>query len=232
MNFAGAEGFENIFNPQNCLVSPWSAANPPMCFIRPIGPVSSWAKFGTGSAPAAAYGAFVGYNSQWDDAVLGVDINYNHTSLSGVSRSSKLFPGILPGDTTGPNNNLYDVWAGAGAIMKITDYATFRTKAGWAFDCFLPYATFGLAAGRAEITRIATASGQPAANSPGGAPFVLTDGDQKTAIVWGYSAGLGIDMALGANMFLRAEYEFVQFVPLSHITASLNTVRAGAGFRF
>src|SRR5438552_2380727 len=72
MNFAGVEGFENIFNPQGCLLNPWSNANPPNCLIATKGAVPAWgAKFGTGTSAAAVYGGFVGYNSQWDDVVLG-----------------------------------------------------------------------------------------------------------------------------------------------------------------
>jgi outer membrane immunogenic protein len=235
-NFANIGGFENIFNEQNCITTPWSAANPVNCLVsKSIGPVSNWGgKFRTGGAAAPAYGVFGGYNSQWDDAVLGIDFNYNHTSLSGASTFSTLFQGRAPGDTTGnpAQANLYDIWAGAGAVMKIRDYATMRTRAGWAFDDFMPYAAFGLAVGRADIVRLATASFQPSANSPALNSYNLFDSNQQSPIVWGYSAGVGVDWALGPNVFLRAEYEFVQFTSVPHVTAYINAFRAGAGYRF
>ena len=39
-------------------------------------------------------------------------------------------------------------------------------------------------------------------------------------------------MALTSNIFLRGEYEFIQFVPIANISASISTVRVGAGFKF
>ena len=41
------------------------------------------------SARSAAFGAFVGYNSQWDDVVVGVEVNYMHGTFGGTSRATK-----------------------------------------------------------------------------------------------------------------------------------------------
>ena len=35
----------------------------------------------------ASYGGFIGYNWQWDDVVLGAELNYNHMSLGMTART-------------------------------------------------------------------------------------------------------------------------------------------------
>src|SRR5262245_29573803 len=59
-----------------------TAFDPLVPFTAPFGAVSAWATMGTNTSSAASYGAFVGYNTQWDEVVLGFEVNYNHTSLS------------------------------------------------------------------------------------------------------------------------------------------------------
>jgi opacity protein-like surface antigen len=39
-------------------------------------------------------------------------------------------------------------------------------------------------------------------------------------------------MALSPNIFLRGEYEFIQFAAVQNITATISTVRIGGGFKF
>jgi outer membrane immunogenic protein len=50
--------------------------------------------------------------------------------------------------------------------------------------------------------------------------------------LYGFSVGGGLDVALTPNFFLRGEFEYVQFAPISNNTASISTVRGGAGFKF
>src|SRR5712691_523929 len=64
----------------------------------PLGSVASWAAFGPRDVNAINYGAFVGYNNQWDEVVLGVEANYNHTPLTGSATASRFFPDITLGD--------------------------------------------------------------------------------------------------------------------------------------
>src|SRR6516162_5133486 len=52
--------------------------------------VSSWnLGLGKQSARSSVYGAFGGYNWQWDDVVLGVEASYVHGSLGGTSSASR-----------------------------------------------------------------------------------------------------------------------------------------------
>jgi outer membrane immunogenic protein len=48
--------------------------------------------------------------------------------------------------------------------------------------------------------------------------------------IYGYAAGLGIDMMIFDGLFLRAEWEFLRFT--APVDTIVNTVRAGVGYRF
>lgn len=198
-------------------------------FTAPLGRVSGWARLGTDQTADTSYGGFFGYNGQWDDAVLGVEINYNHTSLQGQAGASRCFsdanPLCLSAITLGDGNR-YNVTIDAAATSRLTDYATFRGRGGWAYKNLMPYAMLGLAVGRVETTRLATATGTPTGI---GAPFVRTEGESGTQFNWGYAAGVGIDVLLHPNLFVRAEYEFMH---LNSVNIDLNTVRVGAGVKF
>ena len=50
-----------------------------------------------GSAVAAGGGAFLGYNTQWQDLILGVEATYTHTNLNTTAPSTpigRLFPSL------------------------------------------------------------------------------------------------------------------------------------------
>ena len=48
----------------------------------------------------------------------------------------------------------------------------------------------------------------------------------------GFTFGGGLDVALTRNVFLRAEYEYVQFAPIANLVVDVNTVRGGLGIKF
>ena len=43
--------------------------------------VSGWTTLPKGSTSGASYGGFIGYNWQWNDVVMGAELNYNHMTL-------------------------------------------------------------------------------------------------------------------------------------------------------
>jgi outer membrane immunogenic protein len=63
-NMDATNAFEsvNIFDPNNPLTAP-------------LGSVSTWTALGRKDVRAASYGGFVGYNTQWDDAIIGIELN-------------------------------------------------------------------------------------------------------------------------------------------------------------
>ena len=49
-------------------------------------------------------------------------------------------------------------------------------------------------------------------------------------LVYGYTGGLGVDVNLVGGLFMRAEWEYIRFT--STVETSINTVRAGLGYKF
>ncbi len=85
--------------------------------------VSQW-NLGLGgqSARSSAFGAFAGYNSQWDDVVIGLEVSYMHGSFGGASRATKeLVSGSALSD-----GFFHDVAVDSSASISISDMATFR----------------------------------------------------------------------------------------------------------
>jgi len=89
--------------------------------------VSQWnLGFGGQSQRSTGYGAFAGYNWQWDDAVLGVEASYLHASFGGTASAFKeLFSGKPLSDGL-----FHDVAVTSMSAISISDMATFRGRAG------------------------------------------------------------------------------------------------------
>jgi outer membrane immunogenic protein len=181
------------------------------------------------SARTSAYGAFAGYNWQWDDIVLGIEASYMHGSFGGASRGTKsLVSGAALSD-----GSFHHVTVDGSASIAISDMATFRGRAAYAWGCFLPYVFAGFALGNADITRSVTV--QDAVSDTINGLFTplatLTATDAvHNHLIYGYTAGLGVDINLVGGLFMRAEWEYVRFT--SQVDTNINTVRAGLGYRF
>jgi opacity protein-like surface antigen len=198
--------------------------------------VGSWAtaeRADTGQA--IQYGAFIGYNFQWDDVVLGLEASYNHTDLNANSYGRSPVSGRMW--LTDPSGWNHSVLAQAEGDITLTDLATVRARAGYAFGAFLPYVTGGLALGRASWwtrTRVdypnsvASTSSITTADPGSWDSGWVTDG-KSNSLIYGWSAGIGMDVALTQNIFLRGEYEYIQF---SQSKLNLNNVRGGLGIKF
>jgi outer membrane immunogenic protein len=193
---------------------------------------STWITSGKpDSAIALSYGAFAGYNSQWDDAIVGVEFNYNHSNLS-VSTS-----GSVARIVTLSDQFQYAVTVQSASKFTINDYATLRGRAGYALGNFMPYLTGGVALGIASTrttasvsypTPVYTGTATPAPPTPPPVSLSATDG-RDNMFVYGFALGGGVDWMIFQNVFLRGEYEYLRF---SQSKAAINNVRAGLGVRF
>ncbi|MGC1352024.1 MAG: outer membrane beta-barrel protein [Xanthobacteraceae bacterium] len=200
---------------------------------------SGIAVLGKGADSAFGGGAFLGYNTQWQDLILGVEATYTHTNLSTTATGSavaRIFPTVT--DAVALN---------ASGHLNLTDYGEARFRAGYVVGNLLPYGFMGLAVGRASysvstIANIAqpTNTGNPdysCLNTGVSTPtcqFIsfTNSAGQDNALLWGFSVGAGLDWALTQNFFLRGEFEFVQFAPISNINLPLVSGRVGAGYKF
>src|ERR1044072_7745287 len=79
--------------------------------------VPAWKVLGKADTTGSSFGGFIGYNTQWDGAILGIEGTYNRTSLAlAAADSLALQPAGSP-DT---------VFINASTSTKITDYGTLR----------------------------------------------------------------------------------------------------------
>ena len=195
---------------------------------------SSWTVLGQANHSAAGFGGFAGYNTQFERLVLGVEANYDQANLSLTAPNSPISRLVTAGGIP------YDVTVtGSGSVTDL-NFGTLRARGGWALGNFLPYAFAGVAVGHSNINIVGTTFGVqnpplgcPAGTSPPCVPFsfIGTAGKNGEWMV-GFTFGGGLDVALTRNVFLRAEYEYVQFAPLANLVVDVNTVRGGLGIKF
>ena len=196
--------------------------------LEDLARVSEWTVLGEADVRGPSYGGFIGYNSQWENVILGVEANYNRISVS-VSDADGLSRIISPGD-----GFTYGVTVNSSASLHITDYGTLRARAGYVMGRFLPYLTAGFAVGRVETVRSADVSGSYVPEGQAGPVnnFAMSLTEPKATYAIGYAAGAGVDVALMSNIFLRGEVEWLQFTNLPDIKAQMVTGRVAAGLKF
>jgi outer membrane immunogenic protein len=192
--------------------------------------VSQWnLGLGKQSARSSAYGGFAGYNWQWNDVVIGLEGSYMHGSFGGENHARK----ALVSGSALSDGLFHSVAVDSSASILVSDMATFRARAAYAWGCFLPYVFGGIAIGNADISHSVTV--RDAVSNTISGPFVplatlnATDAVHNH-LVYGYSGGLGVDVNLVGGLFMRAEWEYVRFT--SSVDTSINTVRAGLGYKF
>jgi opacity protein-like surface antigen len=192
---------------------------------------SQWQVLGSGNAKGTGFGAYAGYNLQFDDAVVGWDFSYTHTSFN-VQPQSFPIGRLTPVLSNGRQYSL--VLSGSGS-MPIEDVATLRARLGWVAGYFMPYATLGLAIGRADPAVSVTCLCQEI--NPGPPQSVIDFSFTQTqarnfAILFGFAGGGGFEVALTRNLIGRLEYEYIQWSPVTQITSHINIGRLGLGYKF
>jgi opacity protein-like surface antigen len=206
------------------------------------GEVSGFTLLGKTSPSGIGFGGFVGYNAQWDDAVLGIEANYNHFSNLTGSQVNNQLPAVnVPGGclaVPSGDSDLCGVQLSGSASARLTDELTLRGRAGWAVGNFMPYMFGGLALGLADITRTATLvqtdfiSGPVPVNpNPVLAGYNATT-PNNNVFTYGYTAGFGLEAMLWGGLFARGEYEYVKFATVKNINIQMSTVRGGLGYKF
>lgn len=199
--------------------------------------VSEWLTLPRQTDTGATFGGFVGWNSQWGDIVLGTELNYTRYSLSAAASDSvsRFFVEDL---------FRFSTTVTGSASATLIDYVGLRARAGYAWGWLLPYATAGIAIGRANYN--ATVSvGYPTPidvtppqvpplppRIPPSAFFDSTSIARSNVFSVGYTLGAGIDIGLMPGVFVRAEYEFVQFARFGGISAQVQNARVGAAIKF
>src|SRR3954466_8528683 len=192
-NFTGSNMFTDpLFRAMYAPNSSLLAADPIIGGSVPLSPLV----FGKATARTSGYGAFAGYNSQWDDVVIGIEASYLHGDFGGSSTviqrntPNPLKPSLPL--TDGYDQPINSIWT---AAISISDMATFRARAAYVYGCFLPYVFGGFALGNAGIARTVSvldiAIPGPVSTGPGGSAFLTNTEAQHNHLIYGYSAGLG-----------------------------------------
>lgn len=181
-------------------------------FDRPNGfPVG----FRVGNTSGVVGGGQIGYNWQWNWLVIGVETDFQGTSLGGAPDNVNLlfWPGPLVGFLTPP---------------RIEWFGTVRGRVGVApFDPhFLIYGTGGFAYG--EVKRAFF-------DDP-------INGFGEGRVDTGWTAGGGIEWAFMPNWSAKVEYlytqlerdgtRYVNFLGPERFRTKFNTVRAGVNYHF
>ncbi|HTZ02219.1 MAG TPA: outer membrane beta-barrel protein [Xanthobacteraceae bacterium] len=219
---------------------------------------SSWPLLGNSTVQSTFFGAFAGYDTQWQDVILGGEVTYAHPNVTATAPGTPMGRTFTQAaDSTGAITE-YDIDANASATLHLIDYATLRGRAGWAVNnIFLPYGFAGLAIGRATYTSASSVNWETATSAPqtvivgtqtitipASDPVIpctgtetcafYSAGNSQTGNAWlyGIDAGVGVDVAVMRNVFLRGEFEYVHFFPVKGITMDLATARAGVGVKF
>ena len=202
--------------------------------------VSEWPALERTDNRGTAYGAFIGYNAQWGDVVLGLEGNYSRINAPTSTSSDSIGRRYTTSDQF-----TYDVTANSSASAKLQDYGTIRARAGYAMGWIMPYATAGLAIARADVSHSVDIPLSYVDTSP--SALDLTDGiaprpgantrftkteSKNGAVTFGYAVGFGVDVGLLPNVFLRGEYEFMQLNPIYGIAMHINTVRTALAVKF
>jgi opacity protein-like surface antigen len=220
-------------------------------------PVSQFNVLPKVNVQGTGFGAFVGRNYQWEDLVLGVEANYNYLNNLTASVSGSLGPlsiGSPPGSNPPPGHTYtYNVTLAANAALQIKDVVTFRGRAGWASGNFMPYVFGGLAVGRMDVARstssivtrrddtfttVVDGNGNVITIPTGSTTTTIPSASQTVSerrtnnFVVGWTGGLGLEYLLWGNVFLRGEWEYVKFLSVKDTVVSMNSLRAGIGYKF
>ncbi|NEU11481.1 porin family protein [Methylobacterium sp. BTF04] len=136
---SAALGFKNVFQPlvASALIS--TTAESQLNASSLLNPLSK-------RVDGTSFGAYAGFNYQFEDAVVGIEADYTHFEKTGVSTDR------IARFMTTSINYLETVSLSGISTTKIEEYGTVRGRAGYAFGNFLPFVTGGVAIGRAQVT--------------------------------------------------------------------------------
>jgi outer membrane immunogenic protein len=207
-------------------------------------PLESFPRLSSLSTQQTTYSAFAGYNYQFESAVLGVEATFTSASLSASINDVESHQYFITGNGT-LYLAKYNVTTTASA--KVEDYGTLRGRFGYAFGAFLPYGFGGISIAQINASKSVNVNycgeespytcanppppSVPPPPAPVGGNWTLSN-QVNGKFYLGYVAGLGLDFALTRNIFLRGEYQYIQFGAPDNIRLNASSIRIGAGVKF
>ena len=175
--------------------------------------------------PWRSFGGFFGYNSQWSDIVIGLELNYTHGKFGGSQTDSMSRFFTLPS-----GYSVSATYEGT-ARMNITDMGTIRARAALRVRLVPPLCVrrHSAGAGRYHPHRPVYSNQVNPAEAPDSRTSIRYQRNRRAVyhLIYGYSFGLGTEVMLISNLFLRAEWEYVRFTS-SSTPASTRCAQASA----
>ncbi len=204
---SGQSGASAYYDPNYGIGAVPLRSNTPNLFFLPNGNT-------LGSAGGVVGGAQVGYNFQFNQFVLGVETDFQGTSISGGGNNAPL---TLFQSPYNPNSYLTPIGAITGANTSLSWFGTVRGRVGYLITpTLLIYGTGGFAYGQ-----------------------VSAFGFNTTPTGW--TAGGGVEWMFAPHWSAKAEYLYVDLSNMSGYGAwnigqsfqpQINVVRAGVNYHF
>lgn len=183
----------------------------------------------------ATFFGFTGYNWAFGDVILGLEADYTRAN------HEYLLTDFIARRYTTSSGSVNGISLTTSQGAELQDYATARIRMGWAYGRIMPYGTFGGAVGRFntistivatnDLTQVNPITGAISQGQASGYPLTV-GGTKRNVYSFGLAAGLGVDMALTDNLFLRAEYQIIRFADVEGTSTTVNTARVAAGLKF
>ncbi|MGC1359372.1 MAG: hypothetical protein WA851_26960 [Xanthobacteraceae bacterium] len=198
---------------------------------------SQWPILGRATTGAPNFGGFIGYNTQFEDLVFGVEANLQRAAFKLVSPNNPISR-TTAADSSG---NAYSVTLTGAGEVDTMEFLTFKARAGYVVGNFMPYGFAGFATGLTNTSVSATVSGTEYTSGTIGkctvaaacVPFLFTGSAvHNNDVLYGFAVGGGVDVALTPNVFARAELELDEFYLPSNLMLVATTARVGAAYRF
>jgi len=193
---------------------------------------STWPVLGTADNSLMTYGGFIGYNTQWQDLVVGLELDGSRASFKLNAPSTPIGPLITAPD---PLGNTHTVTIASAGTLTNMDIATVRARGGYIVGSFMPYGFVGAAFAVSSVAVAAIVRDDQCSSATPPVCGLYTFSNSFTRnneILYGFTVGGGIDWAVLPNVFLRAEFEWDQFNPPPGILLTVATGRVGAGLKF
>lgn len=187
------------------------------------------------NASPKVFGAFFGYQAQYEDAVIGVEFDYTRLSGSNGGTSTFTPPASLVINGTSYTDRITPTTSLSASLQ---DYWTARVRGGWAFGRVMPFITGGIALARgstsftysADCVRNGIDTNTGSTTCIGGVGTATAS--ERDKLGFGFAVGTGVEALVTNNIFLRAEYQYLRVPSLAGVPVTLQTVRAGLGVKY
>ena len=207
-------------------------------------PLTSFPRLGALDTAKASYGFYLGYNVQYEDVVVGLELDVNKASLNASQTDSQTHSYFITANST-TYDTAYTV--NSTGTVSIKNYGLINGRVGYVAGQFLPYMFGGLSIAQVnasssvnvnvcgQATPYTCANPPPASTPPPpatlGGNWTVSD-NNSGKYYFGFDAGVGLQWMMMPHVFLRGELQYIRFGSPDAIKLGATSARAGAGIQF